>query len=220
MLSLRKSLHIRLIDHSQKSLIQIQRGGTAGDGRFCAVLLSCPLAFPWSLNKQTWALAIGITCSGNWQVWPVALTVSHHILVAGSGSNTRGSRIFFRKEIRSRGWSLIFQGEGILHLWPYYLAGAYKEHFLSESSLLFSLVSWQDNSRDLRNLLFKKKYKYSHSRADSVSLYLCLLFIFLGVTRSIENNIQNSVKIWSRRVWTFCWLSQLFLSAKFRQRTA
>lgn len=62
--------------------------------------------------KLTWALVTGITCSCNWQVWPVALIVSYHILVAGSGSSARDSRIIFRREIRSTGCSFIFQGEG------------------------------------------------------------------------------------------------------------
>lgn len=158
-LSLHRSLHIQLIDHGQKSLIQIQRDGRVGDGRFSSGLLCSPLAFPWGLNKLTWALITGITCSCNWQVWPVALTVSHHILVARSGSSTTDSRIVFRMEIRSRGCSFIFQGEQgkqykILHLWPYQLAGAYKEHFLSEPSLLFCPAPCQDNSSDFRNLFF------------------------------------------------------------------
>ena len=63
--------------------------------------------------KLTWVLITGIICSSNWQVWPVALTVSHHILIAGSGTSTRHSRITFRRDIRSRGWSFISQGQVI-----------------------------------------------------------------------------------------------------------
>lgn len=203
MFSLHKSLRLWLIHHSQKGLIQIQTDGRVEARRFSAGLLCCLLAFPWSLNMLTWVLITGITCSCNWQVWPVTVIVSNHILAGRIVSSTRGSIIVFGER----------EADKILHLWFYQLSVVYKELFLSESSLLFSPASCPDNFSDFKNLvgfflLFVYFLKYIYCKADSASLYLCnLLIFFLKVIRSIENNIQDSLTIWSRSVWDFCWLS-------------